>query len=82
MGKITVKQAENPADEVATEVIANAIVEIADGVRRIRSGRLNDRALFLLIQSATAGSVTIRDIKAVLDGIESLEATFLKKKAR
>ena len=59
--------------EVPTEVLASAIVTIAEGVKKLRSGRLSDRALFILIQDATPGSIGIREIKAVLDGIENLK---------
>lgn len=77
MGKLAVKQPEG--EEIATEVIADAIVAISDGMKRLRSGRLNDRALVLLIQHATGQSVSIRDIKAVLDGIEQLKASYIRK---
>jgi hypothetical protein len=59
---------------------------LAAGVRKLRSGRLNDRALFLLIQDAapTVGrnstKLSMRDIKAVFDGIDSLEDSFLRKR--
>ena len=54
---------------------------------KLRSGRLNDRALFLLIQDAapaTGGKynhsrVGIPAIKAVLEGIDSLDKNFLRK---
>lgn len=76
---------------VPTEVIAESIVTIAEGMKKLRSGRLNDRALLLLIQHAApnlptngygnTAKVGMREIKAVIEGLESLEATFLKKKA-
>lgn len=87
MAKIEVKQ--KPENEVPTEVLASSIVEISNGIKKLRSGRLNDRALFLLIQDAAPnggggsrgyGKVGIREIKAVLEGIENLEAAFLRKK--
>lgn len=75
--KVVVKQ--EPGNEVPTELIAHCILVIAEGVRKLRSGRLNDRALHLLIQHAAPESVSIRDIKAVFAGIEALEATYLRK---
>lgn len=88
MKKIIVKQPVPPADEVPTEILADSIVAIAAGMKKLRSGRLNDRALFLLIQDAaptTGGKyarspLSIKNIRAVFDGIESLEQTFLKKR--
>ena len=77
-----------PSDEVPTEILADSIVAIADGVRRLRAGRLNDKALYLLIQNAAPmrkggrgrapARLATKDIRAVLDGIESLSSTYLK----
>ncbi len=90
MAKIAVKQSEDKTKEVATEVMASSIVAIAEGMRKLRSGRLNDKALFLLIQSAAPSvggrggyaPISIKDIKAVFEGIDSLESTFLRKPAK
>ncbi len=85
MAKIVVKQP--PENEVPTEILADAIVALAAGVKKLRAGRLTDRTLCMLIADAapTYGkyptkSVTKRDVQAVLDGIEALERTHLKKK--
>jgi hypothetical protein len=85
--KIVVKQ--DPEAEVPTEVLADAIVAIAEGVRKLRSGRLQDRTLCMLIADAAPGygayprkTVSLRDVKAVLDGIEALERTHLKPKPK
>lgn len=75
---------------VPIQVIADSIVAISDGVKKLRSGPLNERALLLLIQHAapTVGgrgrytAIGVKEIKAVLDGMESLEETFLKKKSK
>lgn len=80
-----VKVIQDEAKPIATEVIADAIVAISDGIKKLRSGRLNDKALFLLIQTASPArnnyqKVGIYEVRAVLEGIESLESTFLKKK--
>lgn len=71
-----------------TEVLANSIVAIAAGMKKLRNGRLSDRALFLLIQDAAPNvggkyrhsPLPVSTIKAVFEGIESLERSFLKKK--
>lgn len=82
MAKVAVKQI--PEKEIPTEVLADSIVAISQGVRKLRSGRLTDRALLLLIQDAAPSiqhkPISQREIKAVLEGIDSLERTFLKKK--
>ena len=81
---VKIKQAD---PEVATEVLADSIVAISQGIKKLRMGRLNDRALLLLIQDAapTIGKtspkkhITQKEVKAVLDGIENLEKTFIRK---
>lgn len=80
---VSVKQ--DPENPVPVEVLAESIKAIAQGVRKLREGQLNDRCLFLLIQHAapTDGRgrmLAIGDIKAVFAGIEGLEAEYLRKK--
>lgn len=77
-----------PPTEVPTEVLAESIVAISDGVKRLRSGKLKESALLLLIQHAapspkrgryrTGQPIPIRTIKAVLEGMESLKTQFVK----
>jgi hypothetical protein len=80
--EVRVKQFANAP--VAVEVIAESIVQIAEGIKALRSGKLNDKALFLLIQNACptkdyTKKPSAKEIKAIFDGIESLEAQYLKK---
>jgi len=86
--KLVLKQdAEKP---VPVEIIADSIVSISDGLRKLRAGRLNDRALILLIQHASpmAGAgrlrkpISAKEVRAVLEGIESLEREYLKPKPK
>lgn len=79
--KVTVKQPAPPADEVPTEVIATALVAISDGITKLRSGALNEKAIVLLIQHAIPGEgrPNGKQIKAVLDAIEGLKHAYLKK---
>jgi hypothetical protein len=80
--KAVVKQALD--NEVPTEVLAESIVAISAGIKKLRSGRLTDRALLLLIQDAAPSlrhkPISQREIKAVLEGIDGLERAFIKKK--
>lgn len=80
---ITVRQ--NPDKEVPTEVLADAIIAISEGVKKLRAGRLTDKALYLLIQHAAPSvgnkPLSQKEIKAVLEGAESLARTFIKKKS-
>lgn len=92
MKQIKVKQPDNRSsqssqNDVPTEILADSIVAIAEGIRKLRAGRLNERALLLLIQHAAPAPSSFRtkpvsqkDVRAVLDGIENLEAAYLKKK--
>lgn len=74
-------------NEVPIEIIVEAITSISQGLKKLRNTRLNDKALMLLIQHSApmVGTysnkrIGINDIKAVFEGIESLEETYLKKK--
>lgn len=86
MAKVAVKQ--TPEKEVPTEVLTESIVAISSGLKKLRSGRLTDRALYLLVQDAAPSvggkygnsKLSMKEIRAVFDGVESLERTFLKKK--
>jgi hypothetical protein len=79
-------------DPVPTEVIAEAIIAISEGVKKLRAGKLNDKALVLLIQHAaptvpgkrgySKAPLSAKTIKAVLDGMEGLQEQYLKKKPK
>ena len=83
MRKIVVKQdAEKP---VPIEVTAESIKAISDGIKKLRAGKLNERALLLLIVQACPvpkgwprRPVTTKQVKAVLEGMEQLEREYLK----
>ena len=83
-----VKVVQDAANLIPIEVIAESIKAISEGIRKLRSGSLNDKALVLLIQNAAPchggkygiSKMSMKDVRAVLEGIESLEATYLKKK--
>lgn len=85
MKQATVKQ--NEERPVPVEVLAESIKAIAESVRKLRAGPLNEKALVLLIQHNTrgagaygSGKVGTTEIRAVLDSMDSLEAAYLKKK--
>lgn len=75
------------AHEVPVDLLADEIVAISQGIRKLREGRLTDKALYLLIQHASPAprkygqKIGLAEIRAVFDGIERLETTFLKKRA-
>lgn len=87
MAKVIKVIQKDEAKPMPVEIIAESIKAISDGIRRLRGGPLNDKALMLLIQHAapsigrySQNKIGITEIRAVIEGIESLEATYLKKK--
>lgn len=83
MARVAVKQPEPPAKQVPTEVIAEALVAISDGVAKLRRGSLNDKALTLLIQHAcpSADRPSAKTINTVLNAVEELKREYLRKPA-
>lgn len=85
MKPVVVKQDKDAP--VPVEVLAAGILAISEGVKKLRAGRLNDNALVLLITHAAPGvgrgyakkKISAKEVRAVLEGIEQLEATYLKK---
>lgn len=81
---ITVKtDEENPE---AIEIIADAIIKIADAFDRIEKSKLSRRALILLIQDNCEHvgqgfrkkPIARGDIEKVLDSIQSLKKAYIK----
>ena len=79
-----IRQPEPPKDEVPVEIIADALVAISAGITKLRAGRLNDKALLMLIQHACPASdrPSISSIRTVLDAVESLRSEYVKKPAK
>ena len=68
-----------PEKPLAHEIIAQGIIDISKSFRAIQDGRLNNRAIALLVHAASSG-VSMTDVKAVLAGLDRLEAEFIKPK--
>jgi len=86
--KITVTQGDEPI-EIA--MLADSIVAISEGIKKLRNTRLKDDALYLLIQHACpvikngygeSKKISVKQIKVVFAGIESLRSTYLKTGAK
>ena len=83
--EVTIKQDKDAP--VPIEVLAEAIVAISQGLRRLRKSSLNDKALILLITRACPafGSsrnrqrVSAKQVRAVMDGIQILERTYMRR---
>lgn len=86
MKKVTVVQSKT--DPIPTEVLATSIKSISDGIKKLRAGRLNDKALLLLIQHACPSvkkygpKPGMGEVRAVLEAMENLERTYLKKESK
>lgn len=86
MKKIEVKQDEK--EPVPGEVLATSIRAIAAGIKNLRKGPLGEKALLLLISEncqkkgkrgyMQKAKVSTTTVKMVMDGIESLQSTYLR----
>lgn len=82
--KKEIKVTQNEEAPIAVEVIADSIKGISEGIKKLRSTKLNDKGLFILIHHACGSTYanprpSVKTIMTVLEGIESLERTYLKK---
>lgn len=71
------KVVQHPDKPVQAEILAQAIVDVADGVRRMNASRLSRDAIVTLIHDKSR--IAKRDIEIILVHLDSLEATWLKK---
>ncbi len=66
------------AEYVPTEIIAQSIVEISAAFKRIKAGRLNDRAVELLVHAACSPGIRLTDVRNVLEVLPELERLYLR----
>lgn len=83
MTKPAIKVVQDANEAVPTEVLATHIREIANGIRKLRTGpnTLTDRALFLLIKDASPVNLGFKEIAAVFIAIDQLEKNYVRSKA-
>jgi len=67
------------AEEVPVEIIAQAIVDIGKGMKRLTASRLSERALVVLLKDACGSDVSIHSIEKVLRKLGDLERIYIKK---
>lgn len=65
---------------VANEVLAQSVVRIAEGIKKLNATPLNRKGLVVLISAATG--VSRSTVDRVLSGLDTLEATYIKKKTK
>ena len=73
-----------PGDpEPPVEVIAQAVLSASAAIEQLRTGKLNDRALLILIAEAApkinGRTIPLKQIKAVLDGMANLRQAFIRE---
>jgi MinD superfamily P-loop ATPase len=71
---ITIKTNEENPEPL--ELIAKSIIDIAQGFERLKSSKLKQRVIVLLIRDKTGVSIT--DIERVLDVASDLKKHFIK----
>ena len=64
-------------EPIPAEIIAASIVKIADGFERIKKSGLTQRAILLLISSAS--KVPVTHVRSVLEGIDQLKTLYIAK---
>lgn len=82
--EVIVKQTEEAP--VSMEIMAESIVAISNAAKKMRSSKLTDKALFILIQNACPAvgfsykkaKPGIAEIRGVFEGIANLEKEYIK----
>lgn len=75
-----IKVIKNEEKPETPEVLAQAIIDIADGFNAMLNSRLTRRALVVLLQDMIgAGKVSRTDINLVLDNLPKLKSYYVKK---
>ncbi len=74
--KVVVKN--NDENPIPTEIIADAIIKISDAVTKMKSTRLTERAILLLIKDSISGNIGLGDIKTVLNAAQDLSKNYIK----
>lgn len=71
-----IKQPAPPAPPIEREILAEAIVRISGGVKRLQENGLNQRGIIVLLSDRTGFTKTI--CGALLDGLAELEARYCR----
>lgn len=72
-----VKIVQDVEKPIAAEVIAQSIVDIAQGMKKLSGTRLTRKAIVALIHEHS--KIARSTIEVILNNLESLETTWLKK---
>lgn len=77
MEKYKIKQDEKNPEP--TEVIADAIIKVSEAFEKLKSSKLTERAILLLIKDSIPGQMGMGDIKTVIDAAFHLKDRYIKK---
>lgn len=66
----------NPED-TPVKIIASAIIDISNAVKEFRNGRLNEKAILILLANASGQSQ--HTVKTVLNALEDLSKLYTRK---
>ena len=86
MKPIQVSVVQNPDSLVPVEVLAESIKAISQGMKKLLAGPLTEEVIVLLVTNASPqigpkysrSYITKPQVRAMLQGLESLEKKFLK----
>lgn len=71
-----IKQPAPPAPPIEREILAEAIVRISGGVKRLQESGLNQRGIIVLLSDRTGFTKTI--CGTLLEGLAELEARYCR----
>lgn len=75
-----VKIKKNPENPESAELLAQSVIQVAEGFQKILNTPLNRRALIILLQDGIgATKITKGQIELVLDALPRLKGWYIKK---
>ncbi len=80
MPKKNIKIIKDPIDPESVELLAQSIVQVAEGFEAVGKSPLTQRALIVLLHDGIGASkITKGQIKLVLDNLPRLKGWYIKK---
>jgi len=78
MTNISIKKSEDTPESV--ELLAQSVVQVAEGMQKVLNSPLSQRALIVLLQDGIgATKITKSQIKLVIEALPRLKAWYVKK---
>lgn len=77
---MSIKIKKNEENPESVELLAQSIIQVADGFEKLLSSKLSQRAYEVLLQDCIgAGKITKQQIRLVLEALPRLKAWYIKK---